>query len=683
MPSIVSRGKTVQQALDIALEMLETTKENVFIEIMEQESRGLLGLGAKQAVVRVTLKEPPVVQEGTDSENIEQALESIRLYTGYEKKIPGNRIDGKAEIEGDLAGKVWIQEGVIRCMDVPNQYPLITPMKNVVLFKNGVQIEKTTTVTERDTFNVEFKEECQPPVWNLSLDDKKMTAVLELQPGFKRTHYLKDQSPGIHLLLSVDEVITPLFIEMQDVLNELEALGVCHGIVHEQIAAACNALAPGSFVVARGQEPLQGTNGYVKPLFQSDEEQRVMPKEREDGTIDFREIKQFPSVREGVVIALVVPPEEGTPGIDVTGNQVPPEPVYDLHLKLGEDVSLLEDGSKIVSLKPGRPRLFHKNRMSEIAIVPKLVHGSDVDLLSGNIHFQGDVEILGSIQDGMRVEADGSVTVRGNVNMAHVNAGQALWVHSNLISSVISVGKGSAVTAQLHPLLSELDEKLDLLRNAVIQISKATAFKATDFEKKGLYPLIKVLLQGKFKLLLEKIYEFNKIISEGTDEAHWIEYGAALRKAFLNPVSSSLNQIKDLDYLYEETRKLLHSVQTQEQDHVSCQFAYALNSSVYCQGDVYIQQGCYNTKLYSGGMLSVQDYLRGGDYYANEGIRVSEVGSVGGGMTKLRVPADAEIHIGKAMEATIIQVGKQVRQLTQETAHVRARLDKDGILRLV
>lgn len=55
--SIEKTGKSVEEAVELALKELNTTKENVEIEVLEEAAKGLLGIGAKPAVVKVTLKD--------------------------------------------------------------------------------------------------------------------------------------------------------------------------------------------------------------------------------------------------------------------------------------------------------------------------------------------------------------------------------------------------------------------------------------------------------------------------------------------------------------------------------------------------------------------------------------------------------------------------------------------------
>ena len=54
---IEKSAKTVEEAVNEALAELNVKKDNVDIEVLEEPTKGLLGIGAKPALVRVTVKE--------------------------------------------------------------------------------------------------------------------------------------------------------------------------------------------------------------------------------------------------------------------------------------------------------------------------------------------------------------------------------------------------------------------------------------------------------------------------------------------------------------------------------------------------------------------------------------------------------------------------------------------------
>ena len=68
-------AKTVDDAVDKALEELGIEKEDALIEVLEEDSGGFLGIGAK-ATVRVSEKEDDVPDEDAPEEVCEDAEES-------------------------------------------------------------------------------------------------------------------------------------------------------------------------------------------------------------------------------------------------------------------------------------------------------------------------------------------------------------------------------------------------------------------------------------------------------------------------------------------------------------------------------------------------------------------------------------------------------------------------------
>lgn len=57
--SVEKGGKTVEEAVQAALKELGATREEVVIEVLREGSRGVLGIGAETALVRVSRRAPP------------------------------------------------------------------------------------------------------------------------------------------------------------------------------------------------------------------------------------------------------------------------------------------------------------------------------------------------------------------------------------------------------------------------------------------------------------------------------------------------------------------------------------------------------------------------------------------------------------------------------------------------
>ncbi|WP_309123092.1 FapA family protein [Paenibacillus sp.] len=673
---MISRGKTIHTAVSTALELLETSREHVVIEIIEPESKGLWGR-AKPAVVRVTL------QRGETSPSSREETPSPATPAPSAESAPPVPANAKQPEPGAFAGKAWIQDGVLRTKDAPDKYPLVTPCRGVLLHVNGIRVETTTPITEKDVVSVTLEpaEEVEP-VWDIHIDDRWMAATLRMEPGYTIERRLEEAEPVDRLLFRVRERKRPKPLDPEVIHAALRGRGVVYGIRSEAIEAACRAEAAGEYEIAAGERPAPGTNGSCTMVWE-EQAASVLPRTRQDGTVDFREHRQFPSVTEGQVLAVIHPSSPGKPGKTIAGEPVEPEPVYELAVTAGNGVAFVDAEAKLVALQSGTPRVQRKGMLLKMSVAPKLLHPGDIDMLSGNLRYQGDIEVLGSVQDGMTAEATGNIFVRGNVNMGRVAASGSIVITSNMIGSHVAAGLGGPFYADAAPLLSETVQKLTQLRAAIVQVNAATAFKNGDLGRKGLSPLVQVLMQGKFKTLRDLLTRLCQTVAAHRDslDERWTQYADNLAKAFLRSDGGGLKDVAELESYIRATGVFLDCCETKESGECFVRFSYAHNGTVRCGGDVTVSAGCYQVSLVCQGALTVTGFVRGGDYYARNGADLQEAGTRGG-PTRIRVSEKASIRIGNALANTIVQVGAASYKLPEDMSNVHARLNKDGTLLL-
>lgn len=101
MKWIEQEGKTPEEAIEKALQVLQVSGDKVNIEILDEENKGLFGLGSKGARVRVQLKED--VKEKAQG-IIFQILKGIRLEGEIIDKSPAESQNLSFEIAVDKKG---------------------------------------------------------------------------------------------------------------------------------------------------------------------------------------------------------------------------------------------------------------------------------------------------------------------------------------------------------------------------------------------------------------------------------------------------------------------------------------------------------------------------------------------------------------------------------------------------
>ncbi len=103
---IEKKGKTIDEAVSAALTELGTTKENVEIEVINEGKRGILGLGAEEAYVRVKMEENPTQKaEKYVSSIMEKFGIKSEIKSSYEDETVNIEIIGDSEEVGKVIGR--------------------------------------------------------------------------------------------------------------------------------------------------------------------------------------------------------------------------------------------------------------------------------------------------------------------------------------------------------------------------------------------------------------------------------------------------------------------------------------------------------------------------------------------------------------------------------------------------
>ncbi|MFD2627339.1 RNA-binding cell elongation regulator Jag/EloR [Oceanobacillus kapialis] len=91
MREITASGQTVEEAVQSALEQLNTTKDQVNIEIIDEGKKGLLGLfGSKRAFVKVTLAKNKVEETKV---YLKQVIKNMNVEADVTMDVVGNHVN--------------------------------------------------------------------------------------------------------------------------------------------------------------------------------------------------------------------------------------------------------------------------------------------------------------------------------------------------------------------------------------------------------------------------------------------------------------------------------------------------------------------------------------------------------------------------------------------------------------
>ncbi len=201
-------------------------------------------------------------------------------------------------------------------------------------------------------------------------------------------------------------------------LREMDQQRIVYGIKKEALQEhfSSEGVFCTDILVARGDKPQEGEDASIEYSFNTDRNMR--PAHLEDGRVDYYNLTTINQCHKGDVLARIIPERYGEAGHDVYGSIIKPRDVKRETLKFGKNITLSEDKLTITSDVDG-----HVVLLDGKVVVSSVYQVKDVDLSTGNIDYDGSVEITGSVTANMEVKAGGNVVINGGVESARVIAG--------------------------------------------------------------------------------------------------------------------------------------------------------------------------------------------------------------------------------------------------------------------
>lgn len=288
--------------------------------------------------------------------------------------------------------------------------------------------------------------------------DKKMLARLVQQYNSATTGFVMEiggrQDGECTVRVSKDRMVawltlTPPFggaaVTIEKIHQSLEEKGIVSGIMVAEIEAAVRKGHATDQIIAQGVHPVPGIDAQFHCLMPEVKERRPQIDER--GVANYRDLGELVVVEKGDVLMRRMPPTIGEEGYDIMGEVLAP--------KSGNDTPFAS-GLKGVEFAPEDNDLLLASIIGQPVLVPNGVVVSPtinvplVDITSGNLSFEGTINIKGDVQEGMKIYAAEDVFVGGTVEAAEIEAGGNIVIKGGVIgNSELGDGSVPAVGAKI------------------------------------------------------------------------------------------------------------------------------------------------------------------------------------------------------------------------------------------
>lgn len=484
---------------------------------------------------------------------------------------------------------------------------------------------------------------------NISVDSSKLEAYLFIKYSVQDNNAQNDTTASQKYT-------------KEDVLKALEAKKIVYGILYENIDEAIKGNK--EVLIAKGTAPKDPVDDKIEYYFPVTRERQISEVE---GRVDFLDKGSIFFVKEGVLLAKVIEGKDGVPGKDVFGNIIPGPKKMRERLKKGPNCEYTNDRLGIISKISGMPCL--KNGI--IAVFDTYNLNSDVDNKTGNIVFDGNVLINGSVKEGMKVSSRGFIKISNNVDSSELKADGNITVMKNLICSVIKAGAAEIPDNTALMYLKEITSFFINLKKTVDLLIESGNLPKNN----NMAAVIKAVLQLKFKDIGQTINSANAYFKSTKTDSNISQLFTESLKLYKLMESGMLptigfiekQSLKNNDYIegYE-------NIFTSSDAIVSnCQ-----NSTIYATNDVVIfGKGCYNTNIFANKNVKFTGHpgiFRGGSISAGKNVSVGELGSEAEVQTVVHTTIEGTVTAEKVYPNVFIYFGNMVYRVENPYKHFKA-----------
>ncbi|BAF60877.1 hypothetical protein PTH_2696 [Pelotomaculum thermopropionicum SI] len=580
------------------------------------------------------------------------------------------------------SGAAWVKDGRIYVRDPADSGEMATiiPVPEIDLYVNGVLCRDKVQVSSADLIETKsFKRVIDGKCW-IELTNDKMEAFLVVEPSRVITHYLIDQEPHAHLYLKTlqkEELKSPL--DVKQLMEMLFKENVVVGVDLSEVVKVMDKPGKVRVTIARGEPPEPSVDEKVEIFFP--QENDFAPVIKEDGRVDYYNIKNIICVEEGALLAQKHPGVMGRPGRNVCGEVVLSPPPRNVILRAGKGAVLSEDGSKVVACKSGRPVLQRLGRIYLISVEDVLVHNGDVGIETGNILFNGSLVIVrGNVRESMTVGTTGIIEVDGIVSGARVAAYDRVHIEGNAINSIVNAGLSREFLKEVLACIASLEKDI----KKIINVMSLPAFQSA-VRKAGISYgyLLKLMIEKKLVSLpaiLENLDNLFKTLFLGVPE-ELEKVFIACRRLLADPYQFISKE--NLCWILQSIKLAEDYFKSRKTKKANLEIGGAINCHIRATGDVTIRgKGCFNTVINAEGNVRINGVFRGGEIYAGGSVIIGEAGAELGVRTIIEAGERGTVTIGECNEGVIIRIGRRMGRIIGRINGLKAALDVNGNLQI-
>ncbi|MGL4739267.1 MAG: flagellar assembly protein A [Sarcina sp.] len=531
------------------------------------------------------------------------------------------------------------------------------------LFKINNQLRKESIVNINDSVEIAIFNDEAIRKMDLIIEKNNMLATLECIYEEVSVYELKRVNFINELELNIVESDRKKAnrYKADEIIAFLRKNGIVFGIQYKEFQKILEGRGKG--IIAKGLESKVTIDDYIE--LQSIEAENIDELEK----VNYLEKNKINSVKQGEVIAKVIKGTLGIEGKNIKGILIPVKPIKSLDLKLGEGVKKV--GDSIIATIAGLPIYIEKAHKFEIKKTYEIP--LNVDFKTGNIKFNGAVNVEGSVEENLSVYGAHAVKIKGDVTLAKISSLGNINIEGKVLQSNIQC-------VFLESQFIKKKSMLEILENDFVNLKRDIEIILNNnlIKDKKLGSIVKALLDSKYSRIV-KFYDFIKNDIESLfGDMHLLS--KIYEKKILRLAILNIKSIDEFDDILNVIEKYLIDMEVIFSLDSNISIAYAQGTNINSKGLVNVKSGAYVSNIISDDSIIFLDSdtsLRGGYLKAKKKIKAPVIGTKSGVVTELEVEKLGYIECERAYFNTKFIVGKQSVILEENYRNLKVFLGKD------
>ncbi|MBM3324482.1 MAG: DUF342 domain-containing protein, partial [Calditrichaeota bacterium] len=250
-----------------------------------------------------------------------------------------------------------------------------------------------------------------------TLDTKSVVAV-RISPDRMKAHVVLPRDPTVP-------------VGPDDLRAALSGAGVRFGIREDLFEKICAQPRNGlPLLIASGKPPERGKDGQIEFLIPT--ERTHKPQVDEHGKANWYEMNLVNNVQAGQVLARMIPPTHGEPGMTVLGEELRGLLGNAVVLPVGINTQIAKDDPHALVAKEAGGAVYDRGK---IHVMTTYEIAGSVDFDTGNVTTVASVKVMGDVKSGFAVKSGGNVEVRGFVEDATIIAEGNILIKGGFVGS--------------------------------------------------------------------------------------------------------------------------------------------------------------------------------------------------------------------------------------------------------